>query len=189
METRAMLHWARGRIARATIALGAAGLLVLGLVLVGHWARDQLRYSGRYAFNLSEIDCEPPPGETRAEFLGEVQYLAGLPDRVNLLDNDLRQRLRDAFARHPWVKQVESVEMAPSRVEMRLQYRKPVLAVLVSGKMRAVDADGILLPISASAAGLTVFEGTAAPPAGPAGTRWGDPTVEAAARKAAAEVK
>ena len=189
METPTVLRWARGRIARATIALAAAGLFLLGLILIGRWAQDQLRNSGRYAFNLSEIDCEPPPGETRAEFLGEVQYLAGLPDRVNLLDNALRQRLRDAFARHPWVKQVESVEMAPSRVEVRLQYRKPALAVLVAGKMRAVDGDGILLPVSASAAGLTVFEGTAAPPAGPAGTPWGDPTVEAAARKAAAEVK
>jgi hypothetical protein len=47
-----------------------------------------------------------------------------------------------------------------------------------------VDAHGILLPKSAPTTALPVFPGTAAPPAGPVGTRWGDAAVEAAARAA-----
>jgi hypothetical protein len=60
-----------------------------------------------------------------------------------------------------------------------------VLAVLVDGQPRAVDAHGILLPTGADVSGLPVYEGNARPPAGAAGTLWGDVAVEAAARAAA----
>jgi len=59
------------------------------------------------------------------------------------------------------------------------------LAVSFDGQMRAVDANGILLPATASTDGLPVYSGKAPPPAGPAGTRWGDKTVESSARAAA----
>jgi hypothetical protein len=60
-----------------------------------------------------------------------------------------------------------------------------VLAVSLAGQLRAVDGKGILLPASAPTEGLPIFQEVAAPPKGPAGTPWGDPAVEAAARAAA----
>jgi len=190
METTPALRAMRGRIVRASLALLAAGLFVLGLVALGKWAQEQLRGSDKYAVQFSEIDCETPPSGNRQDFLGEVQYLAGLPDRLQLLDEKLKSWLSEAFARHPWVQKVEAVEITPPRqVRVRLIFRKPVLAVSVSGKLRAVDAEGILLPAQGPTADLPVFEGQAFPPAGPAGTPWGDVAVEKAARKAAGSIK
>ena len=114
-----------------------------------------------------------------------VDGLKQLPERLSLLDEDLSARLRAAFTRHPWVDSVEEVKLARQQVRVRLRYRVPVLAVRWSGQLRAVDACGVLLPQSASTAELPVFRGTPAPPAGPAGTPWGDPAVAAAARACA----
>ena len=166
-----------------------AALLLAGLIALGRAARDALRPQDRYAVAFGDLDCEPPPGEERAAFLGEVQYLAGLPERLPVLDEELPARLAEAFARHPWVEKVERVEVVPpGRVRARLTYRTPVLAVVLHGQAqdgRAVDRDGILLPAGAPLAGLPIFYAVAPPPAGPAGSPWGDKAVEAAARTAA----
>src|SRR5205085_1645284 len=78
-----------------------------------------------------------PRTEEPGAFLGEVQYLGGLPERLALLDDDLPGRLAEAFARHPWVEKVERVEVVPpGRVRARLTYRTPVLAVwLIEGRV------------------------------------------------------
>jgi hypothetical protein len=169
-----------------TVALlGAVGLFLAGLILLSQAARDRLREQGRYTLPFADISCTPPPGLSRADFLEEVRYYAAVPGRLHLLEPDLAERLAGAFARHPWVAEVERVEVVlPAQVEVRLRYRRPALAVRVAGRLRVVDDRGVLLPRGAAAGGLPVFQGQAAPPAGPVGTPWGDPAVEAAARAA-----
>jgi hypothetical protein len=46
-----------------------------------------------------------------------------------------------------------------------------------------LDGEGVLLYTNAPTLGLPIYEGAARAPQGKAGTRWGDPNVEAAARK------
>ena len=196
--------WMRGRFARAlAFLLGFAALLsllVLGLASLGRMTRDRVREGGRYTLAFTDIDCPPPPGLERTVFLAEVQYLAGLPDRLGLLDEGLPRRLAAAFALHPWVETVERVEVGgPRRVSVRLTYRTPMLAVTwedrsrnVPGSIppagavytRHVDGRGVLLPVPSVADKLPLLRGNLYPPAGPPGTRWGDATVEAAARLA-----
>jgi hypothetical protein len=119
------------------------------------------------------------------DFLDEVQYLASLPERLRLLDEDLQQRLAGGFAKHPWVDRVLEVKITPPRqIEVHCQYRRPVLAVRFQGAMRAVDSHGVLLPRDAPTAGLSRFSGEVSPPRGPAGTAWGDARIETAAGKA-----
>jgi hypothetical protein len=165
--------------------LTALSLLLTGLVALGRHALDALRVRDRCTIPFTAVECAPPPGEARADFLEEVQYLSGLPAKLRLLDEDLARRLATGFALHPWVARVEQVEvMAARRVRVRLRYRRPVLAVKVGERLRTVDAAGILLPQRAPSAGLPVYVGEAPPPAGPAGMRWGNADVEAAARQA-----
>jgi hypothetical protein len=164
--------------------VGAAGFVFL-VIALGRMARDHLGDQDRYTLALADIVCEPPPGQKKDEFLAEVQYLSNLPERLRLLDDDLKEQLTAAFARHPWVEKVQRVQVTPSGVIAHLRYRTPVLAVPLSGRLRAVDAHGILLPLAADTAGLPVFPGTAPPPAGPAGTPWGDSAIEKAAAHAA----
>src|SRR5207247_10015721 len=110
---------------------------------------------------------------------------AGRPDRLRLLDEDLPARLAEAFARHPWVEQVERVTVVPPRqLEVHLVYRTPALAVLLAGQRRAVDGQGVVLPATAGSEGLPLYAGPVTSPIGPAGQPWGDRALEAAARTA-----
>jgi hypothetical protein len=161
------------------------GLFLFGVFLVGRLTRAQIRDQDRYAVAFASIHCYPPPPQERTEFLAEVQYLAGMPDRLRLLDDDLTARLAEAFARHPWVEQVQRVTIVPPRqLDVQLVYRTPALAVIVAGQRRAVDSQGVVLPALAGSEGLPVYSGPSTPPLGPAGQPWGDRAIEAAARTA-----
>jgi hypothetical protein len=105
--------------------LGTA-LFFLVLLWVHQWTRQRIANLDRYTVPFANLDCPPPPNQSRAEFLAEVQYLGDLPDQLHLLDPDLPSRLQDAFARHPAVKKVLEVNVLPTRqVQVRLTYRRP----------------------------------------------------------------
>jgi hypothetical protein len=197
----------RKSLVQALLPPVIAALFLAVLIGLGKAARDALHGSERSTIAFADIDCPPPPRQGRADFLGEVQYLGDLPDRVNVRDDGLAERLAAAFAKHPWVKKVERVEVTPpGRVRVQVVFRTPVLAVAHrwegKGKddpfprmpsfqgddplagARAVDAEGVLLPPTAPLAGLPILFDKTAPPSGPAGAPWGDPAVEAAARTA-----
>jgi hypothetical protein len=167
--------------------LAMAGVILL-LVQLGKWTRERVSSLDRYAVSFADIECPQPPTQDRSQFLGEVQYLGNLPDQLHLLDVDLAERLANAFGQHPCVEIVEEVKIVlPKQVQVRLVYRTPVLIAFVSkGKgdnVYQVDGQGILLRGWVKAENLPTFE-AARPPVGPAGTCWGDPAVEAAARTA-----
>jgi hypothetical protein len=168
-------------LAVSALVLGFFG----GLIVLGHLARDSLSRQERYRVPFADIDCPPPPGMTAADFLDEVQYYAQFPDKFVVLDKDLPTRLKSGFAKHPWVETVLEVEMsAPRQVYVRLQYRKPVLAVPWKGGWRAVDRHGILLPRRAPTLDLPIYKGEVTAPRHPAGKPWGDPNIEKAAAAA-----
>jgi hypothetical protein len=172
----------RTRTSQVLIPVVGAGLLVFGLIALGKAARDRLRQNERYTLAVSDIDCPAPPGSSRPAFLSEVQYVGHLPDRLPALDDDTAARLTAAFAGHPWVETVEEVRLLPpDGARARLTFRTPVLVVPQSTGLRAVDGKGVLLPTAAPADGLPILRGAVAPPAGLAGSAWGDPSVAAAA--------
>ena len=116
-------RWPR-RLTQVVLALGVVGLVVGGVVAVGNAARDALGPNDRYLLPFAEIDCPTPPGQDRAEFLGEVQYTGQFPDRVNVLDPTLPERLKTAFARHKQVEHVGAVTvLPPKRVKVELTFR------------------------------------------------------------------
>jgi hypothetical protein len=167
---------------RAVLALAAAGGVLFGLLHLGRWARDRLDRQDHYAVAFADLRCDVPPGRSPADFLAEVQYLGSLPDRIHVLEPRLAARLAAAFALHPWVERVEGVVLrGPDGPGVRLRLRTPALAA--AG--RVLDGHGVLLPAGAPAEGLIALRGAVPPPAGPAGTPWGDPNVEGAARTAA----
>jgi hypothetical protein len=183
---------AGGLLRQLGLPVLAAAVLVAALLGAGWLARAGLRQDERYIIAFADIDCPPPPGQDRGDFLGEVQYLAGLPDRLSLLDDDLAERLHQAFGRHPWTASVTRVEVVlPRQVRVELVYRTPVLAVPLPSRStagaRVVDRDGVLLPVRAAAPGLPILvrRESLKSPAGLPGTPWGDATVAAAARIAA----
>jgi hypothetical protein len=166
---------------RPIVALLAAAAVVLGLVLLGRFARDRLQRRQYYTVKVADLGCVAPPGMDKATFLAQVQYLGDLPDSIDLLEPGLVNRLQAAFALHPWVERVEGISLrGPAGPMVRLVLRTPVLAV----GDRAVDRFGVLLPAATPTTGLLVYPDEAPEPKGPAGTPWGDEKVEAAARRA-----
>jgi hypothetical protein len=174
----------RKHLLRAALLIAGGVLVLFGWVALGRQATDRLRDSGRNFLAFADVDCTPPAPLSRADFLGEVQYLSNSPDRLPLSDDGLAARLATAFAAHPSVERVERVEVLPRRVRVSLVYRSAVLAVPGPNGPRAVDGQGVLLPQSAPVEGLPRLGGPAVASPGVAGTRWKDSRVEAAARVA-----
>jgi hypothetical protein len=116
-------RWPR-RLAQVVLGLAAVALVIGGVVAVGNIARDALGPHDRYLLPFADIECLVPPGRDRAEFLGEVQYNGKFPDRVNILDPALSERLRAAFAAHPRVTKVGKISvLSPRRVQVELMFR------------------------------------------------------------------
>jgi hypothetical protein len=176
----------RNLLLRGFVLLAIVAGVLGGIIWLGRQALDQLHAQGGHKIRLTDIQCDPPFGMNRGDFLDEIQYLSGLPAELNLQEDGLPRRLADAFAQHPWVATVEGVQVLPTGVvRVQLKHRIPVLAISWDGQMRAVDAAGILLPANASTLGLPVFDGTPQPPGGPAGTPWKDAAIRTAAKNAA----
>jgi hypothetical protein len=171
-------------IVKSSLVLLAVAAFLGGLIALGRWGQEWLQGRERYDVPFADIDCNPPAGMERKEFLAEARSAAKFDEPVNLIDEDLPARLREGFAQHPWVEKVDDVTIEPpNRIRVKLTHRTPVLAVKTADKVHAVDGHGVLLPANAPTRELPSYDGPAKSPKGPPGTRWGDPNIEAAARK------
>src|SRR5947209_5726907 len=104
-----MGRWVLRSCALIVLVAGVVG----GVIWVGRWGLGQVRDQDRYLAALHDVECDVPEGMQKRDFLDEVQYHSQLPDRLNVLDDELPARLRKAFARHPWVDKVDNVTIAP----------------------------------------------------------------------------
>jgi len=162
---------------------GVVLVVLLGVETIGRWTRDGLRGSERFQVAFADIECQPPPSLSAQDFLGEVQYLTGVPDRLDLLGKELPQALTVAFRQHPWVEGVDRVEVLPGRkVRVQLVHRTPVLAVKHANQTRAIDRHAVLLPATAPSENLPLYVTPVPAPVGPPGMEWGDPTLKSAAQ-------
>jgi hypothetical protein len=176
----------RTGVVRAALLTAGGVLLLLAWVVLGKNAGARLPRDDRGTFAFADIDCLAPGTLSRGDFLGEVQYLSNLPDRLPLSEAGMATRLALAFALHPSVKTVQSVEVLPAGVRVSLLFRAPVLAVPGPDALRAVDAKGVLLPKTMPVEGLPRLSGQpVAPPAAGEGGLWGDERVAASAAVAA----
>lgn len=184
---------APGRSTRAFRRPAAWVLLVaaLGCGAYAVWqaVREQVVTSPHYHLMTEAVTITPPPDWVRGDVRAEVMRDANLDGPLSVLDEDLSRRLYEAFEAHPWVAHVERVlKRPPAAVEVELVYRRPVLMVRVPAGLLPLDALAVQLPtgdFSSLAASryprLTGIEVTTGPPAG---SRWSDPRVQAAARLA-----
>ena len=169
---------ARRWLVQVLLPLAVGAGLLGGVVALGRYlsSREQ-------TVAFADVECNSPPGMTRPAFLGEAQYLAGLPDRLSAPASETRQSIFDALALHPWVRRVRRVEFpSPGQARADLEFRIPALAMPPD---RVVDGEGILLPAGTSTESLPRLRGKVRPPAARAGQVWDDPGVVSTARVAA----
>jgi hypothetical protein len=153
------------------------------------YVQSRVREQERFRVALGDVQVTPLPVWIHGNVLEEVRYLARLPDHLNTLDPHLAANLRDAFALHPWVREVIEVRIShPAVIRVKLAYREPVAVVRTASAFEPVDREGVLLPRQgfANAELYATITGVRSTPTGPAGTRWDDAAVLAGALTAEA---
>jgi hypothetical protein len=178
------------RFRKPIILIGGLVLFFTAILALRKFTVEEIRNSDRFAVAFASINCSPPPNQPLTQFLAEVQYLAETPDRLPILDKDLPEVLAAAFRRHPWVLKVDGVTILNSRkIEVRLQYRRPLLEVIVGGSVSPetgswfVDESGVALSRQSGFENLPRLR-TSDRPAHGSGHSWGSDGVESAARLA-----
>lgn len=149
----------------------------------------QLREQPEYLVASREIRLTPPPPHVPATLLTDALKRAQLPDPFSKLTPDLPETLRTALADDPWIASVERVRVLRSGVELELTYRTPALAVETRRGRYLVSGEGVLLPsetaLRIDVAAMPHLIGDRDAPVSPAGQRWRDSEVVAAAELAA----
>ena len=155
------------------------------------WQRVEPHVAARpeYLMPAGRIEITPTPEWIHTSVQAEVIRDSGLREPLSILDDKLNARLTQAFSLHPWISRVVAVRASyPPRIQVDLQYRRPVAMVEVLGGLLPIDVDGVLLPTEdfspQDAQGYPRIASIVSGPLGPLGTRWGDPAVEAAAKLA-----
>ncbi len=169
----------------------AAGATLAGFALlfwaVAHTLREQMAQAPRFRVQAENIRLHPPPPPwIRRPVVQEVIEHTRWEEPLTVLDAQLPKKLYEAFSLHPWIACVERVQLeAGPRVQVWVQYRKPVLMVEVPGGLFPVDQYGVLLPTEdftpEQASRFPRLGGIRSRPSGPPGTPWGDPLVQQAA--------
>jgi hypothetical protein len=131
--------------------------IVLAVGYVGHMAWQHFLPSiarhPQFQITGQCIRITPPPAWIRADVKAEALRDSGLVGTLSVIDDHqrLQQRVRDAFAFHPWVAAVGQIKIElPASLDVELQYRQPVAAVEAVDRETVsylpVDATGVRLP-------------------------------------------
>ncbi len=140
--------------------LGAVLLFVLVLLSMAGAGRLLWQQIGptvvrseNYRLDPQQIEITPQPAWIRANVKAEVVRDASLDEGLSILDDQLAERIAQAFAFHPWVAKVERVrKVHPRKVQVDLIYRRPVVMVSLDGSsnldLLPLDAEGVHLPNS-----------------------------------------
>jgi hypothetical protein len=148
----------------------------------------------QFQITAETIHITPPPQWVRADVKAEVLRDAALIGTLSVIDDHprLQQRVRHAFAFHPWVAAVGQIKIGlPASLDVELRYRQPIAAVeSVDGQTVSylpIDAAGVRLPDADFSdferRSLPRISGVAGRPS--IGERWADERVTSAATLAA----
>jgi hypothetical protein len=140
-----------GRAQRVFCAQTLTGLLLLGFgASVWTSLRTEIRDQEIYRVKESDLCVWNPPIWVSDRFVAEALELRAPEARteeLNSLDPNLVDNLLIAFESHPWVEEVESIEVRfPARVDVKLKYKEPV-AVIDPTPSVAIDLSDSATPV------------------------------------------
>ncbi len=184
-----LVGYLRGTVFARDAGRPFAVTALLAAAIGGAWCvvwpqvRGHVLSRGQYVVGPQQVEITTPlPPWINAELRTEVFRNTSLEAPLSILDDDLTERIGNAFSLHPWVAEVPRVSKHhPARVEVELVYRRPVCMVEVSGRLFPVDSQGVLLPggdFSPVEAGrYPRLLGVEKVSVGTLGESWGDPRV------------
>jgi hypothetical protein len=172
------------RRAKALVVIGVVLVLAVGVKAIWRQAAPIVAGRDRYLIPAERITISKLPEWLVADVRRQVVEASGLDKRLSVLDPDLVEAVRHAFALHPWVKSIERVEKRfPPGVHVELTFREPLAAVeTVRGELLPVDGGGSHLPAGdvplIRRENLPRIIGIVGQP--PVGQRWEDPRLQGA---------
>ena len=183
---RRLISWLFGRGRPALIVIVLAAIFGGGIYVAWVMLKPQILRSSEYRLSPEQVEVTPPPPWIeRIDIRSEVLQNPTLDGSLSLMDDDLVERIGNAFARHPWVAKVVHVAKQYGAVKVELVYRKPVCAVKTPGGPLLVDAEATLLRTDdvtpLQAAHYPCLLGVDRQPTVLPGSRWTDPRVIGAA--------
>jgi hypothetical protein len=179
---------------RLLILVISVGVFCGGAYLGWLRLKPRILSSPDYRVGPEQVEITPLPDwihRKTGEFQREVFCDPRLAGPLSIMDDDLLERIKQAFAEHPWVAKVTGVaKRHPAAVKVDLVYRRPVCMVELPGKAWAIDVEGVILPSE----DFSPVEATRYPhavgvdrePTVPVGHRWADAKVVGGAEIAAA---
>jgi len=107
------------------------GVAAIGIAVLWIELKPLIFDDSVYSIRLENVlICDPPPWISN-DFVADA--LKNLPldrklETLSALDSDIKNVLKVAFNAHPWVEQVEKIDVFyPAQVRIRLKFRQPVL--------------------------------------------------------------
>jgi hypothetical protein len=135
------------------IGVGFIVALAVGVHLAWLQFAGTIARHPQYQITVDQIRISPPPPWIHSDIRAEVLRDAGLVGVLSVLDDSgkLQERIRDAFAFHPWVMSVRRIVLSlPASIDVELEYRRPIAAVQASANPGAtcspIDVMGVRLP-------------------------------------------
>ena len=183
---------------------GPAGPFVwtslLMVLLFGAWCMawlkvgDRVLSSDEYVVGPQQVEMITPlPEWIHTDLRSDAFRNASMDGPLSIMDDQLTERIANAFSLNPWVAKVVRVtKQPPARVKVELVYRRPVCMVDLSGDLLPVDVNGVLLPYrnndfsSVEKSRYPRLVGIYTAPVGTVGECWGDLRVVGGAEIAAA---
>jgi hypothetical protein len=182
-ESSVLARWFLGP---AIVLLAIAGIAAYFLAPKAlSWLPDLTRRP-EYIVKAEDIHYTDAPPWVPRTFLRQVTRGGDLPDELSMLDARLVDDVAAAFGKHPWVDHVVSVRKEfPHRINVVLEYRKPVAFVMTSTERFTVDKQAVLLPppdLPPAEDEFPVIRNARSTPPTEAGVTWHDRTIEDAAK-------
>lgn len=168
----ALAHKAWGR------HLAFAVVFAVVVLLIHREVYSFITQQQKYVVPAIETAVAPDWADSRG-----VEWVRVETGGATVLDPGLVERVARAFQACPWVRRVEGVErFFPNRLHVRLEYRRPHVAVRTSVGFAVVDPEGVRLPGLYETAAFcdrpTVLAGVSSRLPEP-GKRWEDPGIAA----------
>ena len=132
-SVRRLFSWIFGSGRTALFLLLLAGLFVGGAIWAWAKFKDRILAGPEYRIAAEQVEITPQPPWIQSDIRAEVLHSPALDGPLSILDDDIVDRITNAFARHPWVAKVGRVSKQYGAVKVELAYRKPVCMIELRG--------------------------------------------------------
>ncbi|NUN48483.1 MAG: hypothetical protein HUU15_06605 [Candidatus Brocadiae bacterium] len=127
-----------------------AVITILGallLVLVHRSVYAYLQVGDSYTIDLASLHVADRPEWAGDALVGEFRTSGPLTGKMSIFDPDVVRRVTEHYQANPWVARVLSVEKEfPNSLRVKVEMRKPAVAVEVRGRYILVDRERIRIP-------------------------------------------